>query len=76
MVYLTNYNYRTSVLVLERNDSEYKVELDEYIKETITQSNVMRLNNFGKYYKIHAEVFKQQNKRELELMNVKINELK
>ena len=58
MVYLTNYSYQTLVVVLESNDSNYKAGVDEYVKDTIAQSNAMRLNNFGKYYKTHTKVFK------------------
>ena len=41
------------------NNSEYEAGLDKYTKGTIIQSNTMKLNNFGKHYKIHTEALKQ-----------------
>ena len=59
MAHLTIYNYQTLVVVLKNDDSTYKNRLKEYVKETMTQSNAMKLSNFEKYYKIYAEAFKQ-----------------
>jgi len=58
MAYLTIYYYQTSVVVLKNDNSVYKNGLNEYVKETMTQSNAMKLNNFRKHYKTYAKAFK------------------
>ena len=71
MAHFTTYDYQTSVVVLKSNDSEYKNGLNEYVKEIMTQSNTIKLNNFGKHYKTYVEVFNQNNTGKLEPNQIK-----
>ena len=66
IVHLTTYNYQTLVVVPKNDDSAYKNRLNEYVKETMTQSNAMKLTNFRKHYKTYAEAFKQNIADKLE----------
>ena len=58
MAYLTSYNYDTSIVENKESESKYHAEVDQYVKKIMKQSNTMKLNNFDKYYKLYAEVFK------------------
>jgi len=59
IAHLTNYDYGISIVKNKESKSEYQVEVDQYVKKIIKQSNTMKLNNFGKHYKPYAEAFKQ-----------------
>ena len=71
MAHLINYKYITLVVPeLEVNDL-YKESINKFVKDTLQQSNVIKINNFRKRYHSYAQAIKNQDSREEESKNEK-----